>query len=154
MTLNQKETALLQDLKSHEQLCVDKYEKYFYYALDGQLKALFSKIGVTEQQHLDAINQILNGTVPQVENNSSGNQHKTPVQANYSPECIEVNKIKDKYLCSDVLATEKHVSSVYDTSIFEFRDENIRNVLNHIQKEEQEHGAQIFNYMSQNGMYE
>ena len=43
----------------------------------------------------------------------------------------------DKLLCQDALSTEKYVSSTYNTSIFEFRDKNIRQVLNHIQKEEQ-----------------
>ena len=40
----------------------------------------------------------------------------------------------DAYLCNDLLSTEKYVSSSYDTAIFEFRDANIRNVLNHIQR--------------------
>lgn len=56
-------------------------------------------------------------------------------------------------LCTDLLSTEKHVSSVYNICVFEFRDTNIRDTLNHIQKEEQQHGEQIYNYMSQNGMY-
>ena len=38
---------------------------------------------------------------------------------------------------SDVLMTEKYISGTYDTVIFEFRDTNTRDVLNHIQKEEQ-----------------
>ena len=49
--------------------------------------------------------------------------------------------------------TEKYVSGTYDTSIFEFRDANIRQALNHIQKEEQQHGEDIFNYMQSKGMY-
>ena len=47
----------------------------------------------------------------------------------------------------------KLYDSMYNTAIFEFKDVGIRNVLNHIQKDEQEHGQQIYNYMSQNGMY-
>ena len=46
-----------------------------------------------------------------------------------------------------MLATEKFVSSAYDTAIFECTNSNIRQILNHIQKEEQQHGEQIFNYM-------
>ncbi len=41
MILSQKETMLLQDLKTQEQLCVDKYNKYANQACDGQLKQLF-----------------------------------------------------------------------------------------------------------------
>ncbi|NMC57354.1 MAG: spore coat protein [Eubacteriaceae bacterium] len=59
----------------------------------------------------------------------------------------------DKALCMDMLSMEKHVSSTYDTVIFECSDTNIRQVLNHIQKEEQEHGEQLFKYMQANGMY-
>lgn len=60
---------------------------------------------------------------------------------------------EDKILCTDLLSTEKYVSSTYNTAIFEFRDENVRNVLNHIQKEEQEHGKKIYDYMASHGMY-
>jgi spore coat protein CotF len=59
----------------------------------------------------------------------------------------------DIELCKDVLMTEKYVSNTYDTAIFEFRDTNIRNALNHIQKEEQQHGEGVFNYMYSKGMY-
>ncbi|HBM76400.1 MAG TPA: spore coat protein, partial [Clostridiaceae bacterium] len=34
-----------------------------------------------------------------------------------------------------------------------FRDPNMRQALNHIQKEEQEHGEAIYNYMESKGMY-
>jgi hypothetical protein len=37
--------------------------------------------------------------------------------------------------------------------VFEFRDENIRKALNHIQSEEQGHGKMIFDYMAANHMY-
>lgn len=59
----------------------------------------------------------------------------------------------DTMLCKDMLMTEKYVSGAYDTAIFEFTDTNIRQALNHIQKEEQKHGEGIFHYMSSNGMY-
>jgi len=60
---------------------------------------------------------------------------------------------QDAALCNDLLMTEKYVSNTYDTSIFEFTDTNVRQVLNHIQKEEQQHGDGIFQYMQNNGMY-
>jgi spore coat protein CotF len=46
------------------------------------------------------------------------------------------------------------VFSAYDTVIFEFRGPQIRNVFNHIQKEEQQHGEAIFTYMNSKGMYQ
>ena len=129
---------------------MEKYNKYSADACDGQLKNLFSQLGQTEQQHLDTINQIMSGTVPTMQ--SGGNNQ---AQQNFTPssDYTNQNKQKDSYLCTDALSTEKHVSSVYDISIFEFKDTNIRNVLNHIQKEEQQHGEQIYNFMAQNGMY-
>lgn len=152
MQLTQKETSLLKDLKEQEQICVEKYNKYSTEASDGQLKNLFAQIGQTEKQHLDTINQIMSGAVPTMQ--SGGNQQK---QLNFTPAYNTAgssqNKQKDSYLCTDLLSTEKHVSSVYNTCIFEFKDTNIRDILNHIQKEEQQHGEQIYNYMAQNGMY-
>ncbi|MCI1930937.1 MAG: spore coat protein [Clostridia bacterium] len=152
LQLTQKETLLLKDLKEQEQICVEKYSKYSSEAHDKQLKDLFAQIGQTEQQHLDTINQILNGNVPSMQ---SGQSKK--VQLNFTPTYDTVssdqNKQLDNYLCTDVLSTEKHVSSVYNTSVFEFKNTDVRSALNHIQKEEQEHGEQIYNYMAQNGMY-
>ncbi len=59
----------------------------------------------------------------------------------------------DKNMCTDMLMTEKHISKNYDTTIFECTNTQMRNVLNHIQKEEQEHGDKIYNFMSQKGWY-
>ena len=52
-----------------------------------------------------------------------------------------------------MLSQEKHVSGVYNTAIFELKDKNYREALNHIQKEEQQHGEEIYNYMNTNSMY-
>ena len=56
-------------------------------------------------------------------------------------------------MCSDLLMTEKYVSGSYNTTIFECRDTEVRDVLNHIQKEEQKHGEAIFKYMESKGIY-
>ena len=150
MQLTQKETMLLKDLKDQEQLCIDKYTDYASKANDAQLKELFTQIASTEQQHLNTLTQIETATPPAPGGSQSGAQ-KT-FSASYSmgetPE-----KKADAYLCSDVLSAEKHVSSLYDTCIFEFKDEQCRNTLNHIQKEEQQHGKMIYDYMQTNAMY-
>ena len=152
MQLTQKETMLLKDLKDQEQTCVEKYNHYANEAYDGQLKGLFTQIGQTEQQHLNTINQIMSGTVPAMQSGQN-KQLQLNFTPTYTMASTDPQQKKDSYLCADLLSTEKHVSSVYDTCIFEFKDTNIRNVLNHIQKEEQEHGEQIYSYMAQNGMY-
>jgi spore coat protein CotF len=59
----------------------------------------------------------------------------------------------DAAMCTDVLMTEKYVSGAYDTAIFEFKDTRVRDVLNHIQKEEQKHGESVYQYMESKGMY-
>ena len=55
--------------------------------------------------------------------------------------------------CSDLLTTEKHASNLYNTCVFEFGQTELRQVLNHIQTEEQEHGDMIYKYMKVNNMY-
>lgn len=153
MQLTQKETMFLQDLKGQEQLCVEKYNKYASKASDPQLQALFTQLGQIEQQHLNTLNQIMSGTVPSTQAGGGGQQPKLNFNPTYGPGSQDPNKQKDSFLCTDLLSTEKHASSMYNTAVFEFKDTNIRNALNHIQKEEQEHGEQIYNYMAQNGMY-
>jgi spore coat protein CotF len=154
--LTAKESMLLKDQKSAEELCVKKYQTYANQAQDPQLKQLFSSLAQKEQEHLNTINQILNGQVPNVQQGQSGQQQtqigqqmqqKKPAMQN--PQAKE----NDKTLCEDMLSMEKYVSGTYDTTIFETTNTNIRQALNHIQKEEQEHGEQIFNYMQSNGMY-
>ena len=155
--LSTKERMLLEDEKSHEQLCIDKYNEYSNKASCPELKNLFSQLAQKEQEHLNSINQLLNGTVPNVNQQQNGQQNNSNQQlTNQSPINSNVNNYNehDKMLCSDSLSTEKFVSSTYNTAIFEFRDKNIRQVLNHIQKEEQEHGEKIYNYMASHGMYQ
>lgn len=160
VNLTTKERLLLEDEKSHETLCVSKYNDYASRATCSELKNLFSSLAQKEQQHLDSINQILNGTVPNVNSGNQNSQNQQMSQGNTSSTPNLANNISsgtyyenDKMLCQDALSTEKYVSSTYNTAIFEFKDKNIRQVLNHIQKEEQEHGESIYNYMSQHNMY-
>jgi len=48
---------------------------------------------------------------------------------------------------------EKHVSALYDTVIFECTTQGLRDLLSEIQRDEQNHGKRIYDYMSANGMY-
>lgn len=150
MQLSQKEASLLKDMKDQEKLCIEKYSKHAACACDGQLKNLFTQLASAEKQHLGYLDKIGEGTVPQVATGGSS------IPSSFSP-CYGMadtpQKQSDCFLCSDLLAGEKHVSSLYDTCIFEFKDEGVRNVLNTIQKQEQQHGKTIYDYMSTNGMY-
>ncbi len=150
MTLTQKETNLLNDLKSQEQICIEKYGKYAEAAHDPELKQLFTNLKNNEQKHLDTVTQILGGAEVQMPQAPSAAQAK--LQCKMS-NCTAEEKKNDAYLCSDALAMEKHVSSVYNTATFEFSSPILRDTLAHIQKEEQNHGEQLYNYMSCNNMY-
>ncbi len=149
MTLTQKESSLLKDLKGQEELCIGKYAKYANDAKSNELKMLFNEMKATEETHLRTINDMMNGTVAPVSAPlSANNDHCTKVSyAN------ENDKNADAFLCKDMLTTEKHASALYDTCVFEFSDPAARKLLNHIQAEEQQHGERIYCYMKANDMY-
>jgi len=150
MQLTAKESSLLKDLEDSEKLCIDKYTKHSSAAHDAQLKNLFSTLAGDEQKHLDTLTQIKNGTVPA----AGGAQDPMPTfSATYQPGDASAEAKEDAYLCQDLLSGEKHVSHLYDTCIFEFADESVREVLAGIQKREQMHGKMIYDYMKANGMY-
>lgn len=154
MNLTTKETDLLKDLKGQEELCIEKYGKYANEAHCDELKCIFNEIADVEREHLKTVNELMGGSVKPV--GGSGSTRKSSCgtgncRATYSdPEW----KKKDAFLCSDMLSTEKHVSSLYNTSIFEFSDPQARNVLNHMQTEEQDHGLAIYDFMNANNMYQ
>ncbi len=175
MNLSTKERFLLEDQKNQEQLCVQKYQSYANMASCQQLKSIFQQIGQKEQEHYNTIDQLLKGQMPSMGQSSSqqsggqqqsgsqqslqmqSQQSKMTQQQSFQPQGSSGSSgynNSDKDLCNDMLMTEKYVSGAYDTAIFEFRDPQIRNVLNHIQKEEQQHGETIFKYMESNGMYQ
>ena len=150
MQLTAKESTLIEELKGQEKLCIERYTKAAGCAVDGQLKGLFSSLADTERQHLDTLTQIETGTCPTP---PAGQEAAPPTFTSVYGPAETPDKKNDCYLCTDALSGEKHVSSLYDTCIFEFRDDTVRKTLNHIQKEEQQHGKSIYNYMSANGMY-
>ena len=149
MVLTQKESTLIKDLKGQEQLCIDKYTKHAQCAADPQLKQLFTRIADVERGHMNTLNQIEQGATPAV--GGSAKAQIPTFTAYHTAETPE--KQQDFYLCADVLSTEKHASGLYNTCVFEFGQTELRQVLNHIQTEEQEHGDMIYKYMKANNMY-
>jgi|SRR5690554_2481925 len=167
LQLSQKEKMLLQDQQSHEEICIQKYSSYAQQASDPQLKEMFQTYAQQEQQHYDSLTQILNGQVPSMQQQGGQQQAGQSQQAvqqqmsqqmgqqqNQQSDFLSQGSNDDEALCNDMLMTEKYVSGTYDTTIFEFQDHNVRNALNHIQKEEQGHGEGIFNYMKEKGWYQ
>lgn len=164
MMLTQKETGLLNDLKTQEQLCVEKYGKYAQQANDPALRQLFDSIRQVEERHVQVVDQMLQGQLPQQnqqgqqnqQQNQQMNQQNMQNQQKPAPTygaAPSQDKQLDTYLCQDALSMEKHVSSLYDVSIFEFADPAARQALNAIQADEQHHGEQLYAYMARNGMY-
>lgn len=173
MQLSQKEKTLLKDQQSMEEVCVEKYNKYAQQTQCAELKQLFTNLANQEQNHYNTVTQLLQGGQPNI---SQGNQMPQQQATNAmqqsgmsqqgggqsdggsqsadgNPSNASGNK-DDKFLCSDLLATEKFVSGTYDTAVFEAVNPAVRQALQHIQKEEQQHGEQIFNYMHSHGMYQ
>jgi spore coat protein CotF len=164
ISLSQKERMLLEDQKTHEQICIQKYSNYANQAKDTQLKQIFNANEQSERTHLDSINQLLNGNIPQMNQqqnqgsaSSMNNAQQTAGSQGSAAGMVNTQagggNVSDKDMCTDVLMTEKYVSGAYDTAIFEFKDTRIRDVLNHIQKEEQKHGEAVFQYMQSKGLY-
>ena len=155
MKLTQKESMLLQDLKTSEEICIEKYNEYAKKAEDQALADLFLTIKAQEEEHLNTINSLMSGTVPMMAGGGQQGQQNSqnPQGQPGDGQATKKSHSKtDEYLLKDALDTEKHVSSVYDTCIFEFTDAGARDALNHIQKEEQQHGKQLYDYMSCHGM--
>ena len=158
--LTQKEQLLLEDLKQHEKVCIKKYQDYANQVQDPQLKELLNNYAQQEQNHLNSINQMLAGQIPSMGQGQLGqqsqqnqqNQQQQFSQTAAQQSGSEANQ-NDAMLLNDLLMTEKYVSSSYDTAIFEFTNPQMRQALNHIQKEEQQHGEGIYNYMNAQGMY-
>lgn len=151
INLSSKERMLLEDEKSQEEVCVQKYTSYAQQANDLELKQLFTQLASEEQHHYDTLNQILQGQQPNMNHNS---QNTTQVPNSKIPNLQgAMNNNNDKVLCSDLLATEKYVSGTYDVAIFECANPMVRQALEHIQKDEHKHGQQLFNYMNSHGMY-
>ena len=155
LQLTQKERSLLEDQKKHEEICIQKYTNYAQQAEDPQLKQLFNQYASQEQQHYNTINQLLQGQQPMIGGNQGYQQQAQQRQGQQLQSRTGAGMAGqgDAALCTDMLMTEKFVSSAYDTAIFESANAQVRQALQHIQKEEQQHGEGLFNYMQQNGMY-
>ena len=151
MVLTEKESSFIKDMKEQEELCIKKYGKYAQEAKCPELKTLLNSLEATEREHLKTLNEIQSGSEPASPSPLSENNAECKCcQSLYSDKSV---KDHDSYLLSDLLATEKHASSLYNTAIFEFKSPRVRKVLNHIQSEEQQHGEKIYAYMAMNGMY-
>ena len=149
MNLTVKERELLSDLRTQEKLCVEKYGKYEEQACDPALRALFSSVKSAEEGHLTTVERVLAGEDVTAKPAPSAESQKLTVAQST---CTEAEKHADAYLCQDAITMEKHVSALYDTTVFESVQPALRDVLGAIQKEEQNHGQQFYEYLSINNL--
>ena len=149
MKPTQKEESFLKDLKGQEELCIGKYGRYAAEAKAPELRTLFGELKTNEEHHLATITAMMQGEEP-----------AAPAPLHECNDCCcavhyasEDDRKSDAFLCRDMLATEKHVSGVYNTAVFEFKSPAARKMLSHIEDEEQQHGEKLYAYMAANGMY-
>ncbi|MCC3865097.1 spore coat protein [Terrisporobacter petrolearius] len=159
--LTSKERFLLEGEKYQQQLVIDKYKDYTLQAQDDSLKSLFSNLVKIEEKHLNMIDEILQGKVPQInkenihpyyESNSNdyiniGNITLTSLDENHSYE------EGDKIICFDALTTEELLHSTCSASSLEFEKTELENILKYIIEEKSENLKYINNYMIKKGMY-
>ena len=151
MMLNEKEMTTIKDLRTQEETCIKKYEKYSQQAHDTELKSLFRTLQQNEQQHYDSLSQVLNGSVPSVDCNDTQGRDYKPTRT-YDQMTNSEDKKEDCFLVTDCIGTEKLVSSEYNTNVFTCSDSNLRKLLADIQIEEQNHAEMLYKYKQVNGM--
>ncbi len=151
INLTEKEKFIIEDLKSQEKLCIQKYEFYEEMAYDPELTALFSRIKEQEKKHLQSLTDVLNGKVAEVDTNDSSGETYMPQKA-YHENSNKLEKDHDSFLCTDAITMEKYVSSAYNFDLFQFGDAKLRKLLNDIETEEQNHAEMLYKYKKANLM--
>jgi len=63
------------------------------------------------------------------------------------------NQLSEREMLYDSIMTEKYVSDAYNNAIIESVNQNIKQALQHIQQEEQDHAQLFFEAMHQRGWY-
>ena len=151
MALNQKEESLIKDLQEQEKLCIQKYTRYAEMAHDEELKNLFNTLRENEINHYKALQAIKDDdtTTPHIKHLNAAEYAPKGV---HTKECNSREKEDDAYLCTDSIATEKFISTSYNEDLFQFASSAVRDTLNQIQTDEQNHGEMLYKYKTANGM--
>ncbi|MCC3869247.1 spore coat protein [Terrisporobacter mayombei] len=164
VNLTSKERFLLEGEKYQQQLVIDKYNDYALQAQDNSLKGLFSNLVKIEEKHLNMIDEMLQGKVPQMnkenlhpyyENNSINSNDYINI-GNITLTSLDNNSSYDdgdKIICFDALTTEELLHSTCSASSFEFEKTEFENILKYIIEEKSENLKYLNNYMIKKGMY-
>lgn len=151
MVLTEKEQTTIEDLRTQEQSCIEKYKRYGQEAKDPVLRDLFGNLQQEEEKHYNSLGQVLNGTVPSCNCNDRDGAQYQP-KATYDSLTNSEDKKNDCFLATDCIGTEKMVSGTYNNDVFAFGDSKVRRLLADIQIEEQNHAEMLYKYKTVNGM--
>ena len=113
MVLKETERTAIENLRTQEKSCIEKYQKYAQQAIDPELKNLFEQLHKKEQTHYDSLTQVLDGTVPSSDCNDSDGRDYEP-RAIYTAASQSEDKMHDAFLATDAIGTEKLVSGEYN----------------------------------------
>lgn len=164
VNLTNKERFLLEGEKYQQQLSIDKYNDYALQADDPSLKSLFSNLAKIEQKHLNMIDEILSGKIPNIkreeshpycEDNSANTMEHINL-GNITLTSINTDSYHDgdKVICFNALTTQELLHSTYSTSSMEFDNKDLKNVLDFIINEKSESINYINEYMNKKGMHD
>ena len=150
--LNTEEKVFLKNLRTQEQMCVDKYKFYAQQAKDPQLQQLFGEIGRREERHYNLLSALMKGEVTPAKNRRSEMVKEYEPKPAYTAKSKNADKQHDQFLCTDAIATEKYVAGAYNDDLFRFSMPTVRDLLNTIQTDEQNHAEMLWKYKMANGM--
>ena len=154
--LTQQERKVLQDHMQHEEVCIQKYDQYAQKTSDPQLKSMFNQFAQQERQHYNSLDQLLQGKQPATGGQSGQNQGQGRQTAHARKQTRQGGGAQgnnsDALMCRDAMMMEKFISDSYDNGIFDSTNPVVRQTLQHIQDEEQQHGEGLLNYLHQHGL--
>ena len=151
INLTEKEKYIIEDLKSQEKLCIQKYAFYEEMAYDPELAELFAQIRESEEKHYNSLNAVLNGNVMDSDVNDDNGAKYMP-QMQYHQNSNNAEKEHDSFLCTDAITMEKYVSGAYNFDLFQFGNSKLRKLLADIEVEEQNHAEMLYKYKKANLM--
>ena len=151
INLTEKERYIIEDLKSQEELCIQKYAYYEEMAFDPELKKLFKDIKSSEKEHYQSLTDVLNGNVANSDVNDYAAKNYKP-KAEYHQNSSQEEKKHDSFLATDSITMEKYVSSAYNFDLFQFGNNKLRKLLADIEVEEQNHAEMLYKYKVANAM--
>lgn len=162
VNLTNKERFLLEGEKYQQQLAIDKYNNFSLQAADPILKTIFSNLSEIEENHLNMVNEMLQGRIPQI-----NTQNLHPYYTNTSSlsnEYLNIGNMTitsmdnsfddgDKIICFDALTTEELLHSTYSASSLEFEESEYKNILSKIIDDKKNSLQYLNDYMIKKGMY-